>query len=93
MAFKTLMQCVVLAAGLLSLGCGGATEEEAAENLQQTEQSAVSCPAGYSGFVEWTCERGCTWTVNVGHLICTSNTAPYDSFDAGITARSCGECF
>ncbi|MCP3102287.1 hypothetical protein LZ198_25790 [Myxococcus sp. K15C18031901] len=87
---------VLCAVSGLALGCGGAdaVQEVAPEMTMEAEQSLVSCPAGYTPFIIWECEQGCTWTVNVAYLWCTSTTNPSDSYNAGATGqRSCGACF
>jgi hypothetical protein len=88
----------LLAAGLLSVGCGGTVPAEESEqglnqSLSQTEQElAPSCPAGYTLGSYWDCAQVCgTKWGNFLRYYC-SNGADYYELEQTGSVR-CGACY
>ncbi|WP_257456007.1 hypothetical protein [Archangium lipolyticum] len=83
----------LLAAGLLSVGCGGMMPEEQPEqSLPRAEQELTpSCPAGYTLGAYWDCAQicGAGWG-NFVRYYCTNGA---DYYEAGTGSHSCGDCY
>jgi hypothetical protein len=83
----------LLAAGLLSTGCGGTMPEEMApeQNLSEAEQAVFTCPAGYTHGSYWDCAQVCGlgWGNFQVHY-CTNAT---DYYEIGNGPTRCGACF
>ncbi len=84
----------LLAAGLLSAGCGGtvADEVEPEQSLSEAEQGVIpTCPAGYTRYSYWDCAQVCGagWG-NFQRYYCTNGTHTYE---AGTGSVRCGACY
>jgi hypothetical protein len=83
----------LLAAGLLSMGCGGVVPEEQPEqSLEQTEQALIpTCPAGYTRGSYWDCGQVCGagWG-NFLRYYCTNGS---DYYEVGTGPVRCGACY
>jgi hypothetical protein len=93
MQARTIIGGLLLAAGLLSAGCGGieANGQEPDQDSGQIEQEVASCAPGYTAYSIWECERVCGANYgNALHRYCTNGT---DEYDAGIVRVACGACY
>jgi epoxyqueuosine reductase QueG len=83
----------LLAAGLLSVGCGGTEPlEQPEQSLTQTEQElAPSCPAGYTLDAYWDCAQVCG--SNWGNFLRYYCTNGYDYYEVGTGSVRCGACY
>ncbi|HYH94606.1 hypothetical protein [Hyalangium sp.] len=90
MQARAIIGGLLLAAGLLSAGCGGTGQEPEQDN-GQIEQEVASCAAGYTAYSIWECEPVCGANYgNALHRYCTNGT---DTYDAGIVRITCGACY